>query len=130
VIFFFDRSTGTAIPKALRDYLKPTDMQVEYHELYFDPLEYDDVWLPQVGDRGWFVIGQDYSYHERRSELAAIQTHGVGVFYLWGSEAPKWESLRALARGYDNILRVAATVDRPFVYRVHKHGGIQEVPLP
>lgn len=130
MILFFDRNTGTAIPKALKEHLKPPGMQVEYHQLYFDPLAQDDFWLAQVGGRGWFVIGQDYSFHKRDPELAAIRTHEVGVFYLWGSESTKWECLRAFAKGYDNIVRVAATVDRPFVYRVHKHGGIQEVPLP
>ena len=115
---------------ALRDYLKPPGVQVEYHQLYFNQDEQDDVWLSQVGQREWFVVGQDYKFHERPAELHALKTHNVGAFYLWGADAPKWETMRVFARAYDKIIDATLKTSRPFVYRVHKHGGLYEVALP
>ena len=127
MIIFFDRNTGTAIPKALKEHLKPVGAQVEYHQLYFDHAEKDDVWLAQVGNWGWFVIAQDYSFHERALEKAAIQAHQIGVFYLWGAEATKWDAFRAFARGYDRIIQAATNTERPFIYRVEKSGALNQV---
>jgi hypothetical protein len=129
VILFFDRSIGTAIPKALREYLKPPGIGVEYHQDHFDIAERDDVWLPQVGAWDWFVIGQDYSYHERPTELYALRTHNIGAFYLWGAEEPRWETLRVFARAYDKIVRTAKVATRPFVYSVDRRGSLREIYL-
>lgn len=128
MILFFDRSIGTDIPKALREYLKPPGVEIEYHQLHFDPDEHDDVWLPQIGTRGWFVIGQDYKYHEKESELAALRTYSVGAFYLWDTaDKPKWQTMRVFARAYDKILRAADVTPKPFVFRVDRHGRLQEL---
>jgi len=129
VIFFFDRSIGTGIPKALREYLKPPGIDVEYHQHWFDLAEQDDVWLPQIGAWNWLVIGQDYSYHERPTELHAIKTYKVGAFYLWGAEEPKWETLRVFAKAYDKIIRAAEISIKPFAYSVDRRGRLQEIYL-
>jgi hypothetical protein len=80
LIFFFDRSVGTSIPRALG--LLRLPLQVEYHERHFAPDEQDDRWLPLVGSWGWFVIGQDYRYHLMPNELTAVRQYEVGCFYL------------------------------------------------
>lgn len=127
MILFFDRSVGTAIPKALIDYLKPRGITVEYHQAHFDMAAPDDVWLPIVGGWGWTVIGQDHNYHNNSPELAALRTHNVGAFYLWGAEETKWDTMRCFARAYDNILRRATVTTPPFIFKVERHGGLNEI---
>ncbi len=127
MILFFDRTVGKEIPIALKDHLKPPDLQIEYHQEHFPHDMPDDDWLPLVGKWGWTVIGQDYSYHLKSPEVQAIIDFKVGAFYLWGSEAPRWETMRAFARGYDNILKRAAVTPTPFVFRIEKHGGATEL---
>jgi hypothetical protein len=127
VILFFDRNMGTAIPKSLIEYLRPRGLTVEYHQAHFAMDAPDDVWLPVVGAWGWFVIGQDHNFHNRAPELEALKTHKVGAFYLWGAEEPRWEVMRCFARSYDNILHRAAVTSPPFVFRVEKHGALNEV---
>lgn len=83
----------------------------------------DDEWLPVVGKRGWTVVGHDCNYHENAPELAAVKQYKVGAFYLWGAEAPRWETMRVFAKVFDHIVDLAAKTPRPFVFRVHKHGG-------
>jgi len=127
VILFFDRSVGKSIPLALREYLKPPGLQVEYHEEHFDMAAQDEDWLPIVGAWGWIVIGQDHSYHDRSPEVQAIRTHDMGAFYLWGAEAPKWETMRVFAKAYDKILKAADVTPRPFVIKVQKSGALNEL---
>lgn len=73
-----------------------------------------------VGGYGWFVVGQDYSYHLHRSELAAIKDYDVGCFYLPGAQASRWEIMRYFARCYDGLIERAETTERPFIYRISK----------
>lgn len=127
MIFFFDRSIGVRIPEALRHVRVPH--RIEWHQEHFDQNEQDDAWLSQVGSWGWIVFGQDYKFHEMPSELAAIRQHNVGCFYLWGSEAPIWETMRAFAKGYDKIVQAADVTPRPFVFEVRKHGGLSQVVI-
>jgi hypothetical protein len=128
LIFFFDRSVGRAIPEALR--ILRLRVQVEYHQLHFPADEQDDRWLPVVGAWGWLVIGQDYKYHRMPSELYALRRYSVGCFYLWGAQAPRWETMRVFAKAYDRIVDAAAATPRPFVYRVFRDGRLVSIPLP
>lgn len=130
MILFFDRSVGVSIPRLLQSSLLRFPQQVEYHQTHFAVDEADDVWLPQVGSRGWTVVGHDYSYHKNPSELSAIKQFGVGCFYLWGSEATRWEKLQCFARAYERIVALDASTAKPFIYRVARNGGIKNVPIP
>ena len=130
MILFFDRSTGTNIPRALREYLKPLGLQVEYHDLHFDADAPDDDWLPIVGERGWIVIGQDHHYHLNSPEVEAISQYSIGAFYLWGATESKWEVMCCFARGYTNILNEATVTPKPFIYRVEKRGNLNEIHVP
>ena len=130
MILFFDRSVGVSIPKLLgRDEVR-FPLQVEYHQVHFTMDEDDDVWLPQVGQWGWTVVGHDYSYHTKPNELSAIKQYRVGCFYLWGSEAKRWQKLRCLARAYDRIVKAEATTRKPFIYRVTQTGLLKAVDIP
>lgn len=90
---------------------------------------FDDEWIPEVGKRDWFIIGQDYRYHVKPPELHAVKQYGVGCFYLWGSEAPVWDTLRVLTKAYDRIMAIALTVPRPFLYVVNHQGKVTQWDL-
>ena len=100
------------------------------HKEHFVADANDDEWLPVIGRKGWTVIGQDYSYHKNQSELYAIRTYKVGVFYLWGANAIQWEQFRVLARAWDRICEASANTPRPFAYRVTKDGRLVKLLLP
>jgi hypothetical protein len=123
VIFFFDRSVGIGFPRALRE-IRRFPAGIEYHQQHFSIDELDDYWLPIVGQNDWIVIGHDYSYHKRETEREAIEAHGIGVFYLWGSEAPQWESVRVFAKAYDRIVEACENTPRPFIFWVRKDGRL------
>jgi hypothetical protein len=130
MILFFDRSVGTVVPRILLWKSLRFPIQVEYHQQYFSMDEEDDVWLNQVGQWGWTVIGHDSSYHKRPSELSAIKQYKIGCFYLWGSEAVRWEKLRCFARSYDRIIQAEASTPKPFIYRVTHWGALHPIKIP
>ena len=125
--FFFDRSVGIAVPKALQ--LLRLVTPIEYHQDHFAPDALDDAWLPEVGERGWTVIGHDHSYHLRSNELAALVQYDIGCFYLWGSEATRWDKMRCFARAYDRVVAADADTPKPFIYRVTRTGQLRSVPF-
>ena len=133
MIFFWDKNVPRSIPKALRLMKPPFGIEI-YLERYPRSDNYkeggDDRWLAEVGAQQWFVITQDYQYHNKENERRAIQDYGIGVFYLWGAEALKWDIMRLFVTSYARIAIKAQTTARPFIYRVSKTGRIFDVPLP
>ena len=125
---FFDRSVGRRLPEFLMMLNIP--IGIEFHQKYFAPDEKDDVWLPRVGQNGWIVIGQDWSYHKNLAEISAIKQYNIGVFYLWGSESPMWEQLFCFVRAYPRILAAIDETPRPFIYWVTETGRLRPEPIP
>lgn len=137
VEIYFDRCVGTSLPESLRvlglknvyhQHLNPRVVpgwgwQPGQRHLFSHDTE-DDVWLAEVGKRGWVVVGQDYHYHERDAEREAIRQHSIKVFYLWGPMAPKWEKMRAFVNAYDAIMKTVAEQSGPFIYRVSQRGHL------
>lgn len=104
--------------------------RLEMHHEYFAPKERDDVWLAQVGQWDWIVVGQDYKHHLIPAELDAIVKHRVGAFYLWGGSEPQWEIFKVLVKSLDRMVALAESTERPFVYKVERSGRIVAVRLP
>ena len=130
MILFFDRSVGVTIPRLLQTRELRFPHQVEYHQMHFVMDEKDDVWLPQVGQWGWTVIGHDYNYHQNPHEISAIKQYGVGCFYLWGAEAKRWEKLQCFARAFDRLVNLDTQTPRPFIFRISQSGHSTQVPIP
>lgn len=129
MILFFDRSVGVTIPQALQSVTHFPD-EVHWHEQHFPPDAADADWLPVVGAWGWTLIGHDFNWDRNELELAALRDYHIGAFYLWGAEESRWETLRCFAAAYDRISTVERQTPRPFLFRVHRRGGLTEVPLP
>ena len=125
MILFFDRDTGTTLPKALR----MVRVSVCYHQEHFAKNEPDDRWMPIVAQNQWILVGHDSRHHLRPNELYAVKQYDLGCFYLWGANASRWEKMKCFARAYDRIMRAIDTTTRPFIYRVNKNGSLTSVEL-
>jgi len=130
MILFFDRSVGVVVPQVLQWKALRFPIQVHYHEEHFAIDEKDDIWLSQVGQWGWTVIGHDIRYHQKPNELSAIKQYRIGCFYLWGAEATRWEKLKCFVRAYDRITEAEANTLKPFIYRVTQRGILRSVAIP
>lgn len=131
MIVFFDRDVGTSLPKALLElHFDKQFHELHYHQQHFSMDEKDDVWLPQVGQRGWTVIGHDSKHHTHENELSAIKQYNIGCFYLWGSEAKRWEKMRCFAMAYERIVKAEMETPKPFIFKVTKAGLLRVVSIP
>ena len=132
MIFFWDKNVPKTIPLALRTLNPPfsNEIYLEHYPLSDDHKEGgDDIWLPPAGDQGWIVLTHDWHLHANVNDRRAIEDYGVGVFYLWGAEAPKWEVLRLFAQCYRRIVHRVETTPRPFIYRIGHTGIITRINL-
>ena len=80
MIFFTDRDLGSLFPQILSD----AGIHVEKHDAHFPDNTPDDVWLPEVGGNGWFVVSKDKRIRYRQNELNAVMRAGVGLFLVVG----------------------------------------------
>ena len=126
-VLFFDRDVGTAFPMALNVLTLPT--AVEYHQEHFLPDARDDEWMPDVGSRGWILVGHDRMHHRRPLESQAIQEYQMGCFYLWGAQAPSWEKMRCFLNAYERILDVIEATPKPFIYRINRASRLESVTI-
>ncbi|MGC2402381.1 MAG: hypothetical protein WA510_21485 [Acidobacteriaceae bacterium] len=138
---FFDRNIGSTIPEAMRSlgllyvyhhHLNPSacgEKSQPGHRGLFKPDEQDDVILRFCGERGWVVVSQDYKYHLQDNERDAIKQHSVGVFYLWGANAPRWETFRVLAIALPKLITTAENTPRPFIFKVEANSRLRRVSL-
>lgn len=117
--FFFDRCTGSDVPKLLRQVRAP--FAVEYHDekknKFHQALE-DDDWLATVSQRKWVVVSHDKRFHVDSLALEAVRQHGGRVFYLDGGSLPKWHKLRLFVSCYKRIEQIAKEQKPPYIYRV------------
>ena len=120
------------IPEAIRSLNPPFGNEI-YKDIYPLSDNYkeggDDLWLPAAGVQGWTVLTSDYHLHENANERRAIEDYSVGIFYLWGALAPKWEIMSLFAQCFRRIVTRAETTPRPFIFRVGPTGRITQIPI-
>lgn len=126
-VLFFDRDVGTALPRALDTLRLRT--RVEYLQNHFPTNAQDDQWMPDVGSRGWILVGHDRMHHRRPLESQAIQEYQMGCFYLWGAQAPSWEKMRCFLNAYERILDVIEATPKPFIYRINRASRLESVAI-
>jgi PIN domain-containing protein len=126
--FFFDVCIGRRLPKALQMLAPP--FAVEYHGSEACPFAHDmpdDEWLADIGKRGWIALSFDRRFHRQDPAENAIRQHGVGCFYLWGAQAPIWDTVRFFVRHSDKIMNLAEKSERPFVFRLSASGEVHSM---
>ena len=133
MIFFWDRNLGKSIPNVIRQLEPP--FGVEVHSEHFPETENhpeggDDTWMSLLNQEDWFLLTKDHRIHHRKNELEAIKRYGIGCFYLWGRNSPKWDIVQCFMAAAPAIIRAAETTPRPFIYRVDRSGSLSPVPLP
>lgn len=116
---FFDRCTGSAVPKLIQKTRAP--FQIEYHDDkkhgFAQDME-DDKWLAEVSRNNWVVISHDKRFHTDSIAIEAVRQHGGRVFYLDGGGSVKWDKLRRFAVAFKRICAIVETQKPPFIYRV------------
>jgi len=123
-MIFIDRS----IPRGVADALKKVREDVRWLEDEFSHDTKETDWLPEIGRRGWLVVSRDKKIRTRPGERRALLDAGVGCFILAQKQnLTRWDYLKLLATTLDEMERVFANTERPFIYAVGRTGQFRRI---
>lgn len=125
LVFFVDRSLGRhVIPNALRD----AGALVEVHDDHFSQDAKDQVWLAEVGKRGWVVLTKDKHLRYRAVETNALMSAKVRAFVLTArGDLSGAEIGQIFVKALSAIRRLCARGSKPFVAHVSRYGRVSIV---
>jgi hypothetical protein len=114
-VYFTDRDLG----KQFGAILKAAGLTVERHVDHFAHDTSDEVWLAEVGRRGWIALTHDSRIRYKPSERDAVMRHGVALLVLVG-KAPFAELARVFVTTLPRIRRFLDSRDPPFIAKVYR----------
>lgn len=123
-MIFVDRS----IPKAVAEALKQVRDDVVWLEDRFPHDTKEVVWLREAGAQGWLVVSRDKKIRTRPGERREIIANRVGCFILSQHQNfTRWGYLKLLAATLEEMERLFAETERPFIYTVDSTGKFRRV---
>ena len=114
-VYFTDRDLGKRFPEILRS----AGLTVERHADHFAADTADEVWLEQVGRRGWIALTHDRRIRYKPNERDAVMRHGVALLVIVGA-APYPDLARAFVTTLPRIERFLGSHRPPFIAKVHR----------
>jgi hypothetical protein len=114
-IYFTDRDLG----KRFGEILKTGGLTVERHDDHFAPDTPDDVWLAEIGKRGWIALTHDSRIRYKPNERDAVMRHGVGLLVIVG-KAPFPDLAQAFVATLSRIEHFLAGHKPPFIAKVYR----------
>lgn len=124
--YFTDRNLGHLLPVAMG----LLGLPVEIHDTYFDQSTPDDVWLPEVGAKGWVVLTQDPRFLHNENETEALISNGVACFVLVVDRLNRWQKLQVIAKVWDEIEEIVEHARPPYIYRITRSGNVKRLYPP
>ena len=129
LVFFFDRTFGTRLPKALVSLKAPA--LIKWHQAEgFAGNTPDDVWMNVVGPRRWLCLSQDRKWHLVPSELQAVKQHAMKCFYLPSARTDRWITLCHIVSRHQRIMELARANTGPVVFEMKANRQLYKVKLP
>lgn len=117
-VFFTDRDLGKKFPAILRD----AGLDVERHADHFPQDCPDDVWVPEVGKRGWIAVTHDGRIRYKANELAAVMENRVALLVVIG-HAPYPVLAQAFTVTIPRILQFVERHSPPYIAKVYRPSG-------
>lgn len=114
-VYFTDRDLGKQFPARLRE----AGLQVERHADHFEPSTPDEVWLPEIGRRGWVALTHDENIRYKPNELAAVMRHGVALLVVQG-RAPFPQLAEWFVQTLPRVEAFLADHRPPFIAKVQR----------
>jgi PIN like domain len=103
--------------KTLHEALKAKGARVELHRDHFDKEADDQVWLPQVCQKGWVVISHD-QFNEL--EKQAIRNAGGRAFLIVAGDATGEQKAELITGALRRMLGILKATPAPFIAKVYR----------
>lgn len=123
--FFVDECLGRGVGVALQQ----VGLTVEYHKSHFDEGALDEVWIPEVGARGWIVLTKDKAIRRNSAERRAIIAVKIRIFTLRSGSMTGDEMAEIFVSNLPRIGRFIKNHQPPFIARISATGiELSELP--
>jgi predicted nuclease of predicted toxin-antitoxin system len=120
IVLFLDRSLGR---RKVAHVLRQAGAEVEVQDDHFPTDERDEIWLREVGHRGWIVLTKDDRIRYRTPALLAIRRTRVMVFVAAGNLRGD-ETGKVFVKALPRISQIVNNHSPPLIARVSKGGNI------
>jgi len=117
LIFFSDRDLGSKIFPTI---LRLSGIQLEIHDDHFGPETWDEEWITEAGQRGWYCVSRNKDIRYKKNEIKAVMSAGVGLFILVGPTATHEELAKNFVRTIAGIQRFTERHERPFIAKIYR----------
>jgi hypothetical protein len=114
-VYFTDRDLGKSFPAIL----KSIGLTVERHADHFADTTPDEVWLEEVGKRGWIALTHNHRIRYIPNERDAVVRHAVALLVIVG-KAPYPELARNFATSIRTIEQFLSRQTPPFIAKVYR----------
>jgi hypothetical protein len=114
-VYFTDRNLG----KQFAEILRAGGLTVERHSDHFADDTADEVWLEEIGKRGWIALTHDSRIRYKPNELDAVMRHGVALLVIIGA-APFPDLARAFVATMPRIESFLRRHKPPFIAKVYR----------
>jgi predicted nuclease of predicted toxin-antitoxin system len=120
--FLLDENIPDKVAKALA----ALDFPVTHALDYFARGTGDEQLFVELRDRQWILVTHDAKMWKKKAQREALLQAGIGVFVLVSSAAYSPADLATLLiRRLPEMIQLAASSTRPFVFRVPDRGRIE-----
>lgn len=114
-VFFTDRDLGNQFP----DILAAAGIDVERHRDHFPHDCPDDIWLREIGVRGWVAITHNSRIRYTPNELASVMDNGVALLVVIGKAAYP-DLARSFVTSHARVEAFLGRHEPPFIAKVYR----------
>lgn len=122
--YFSDRDCGARI---LPNILRAAGIVLHRHADYFEPDAEDEVWLPQVADRGWVTISIDRAMKSGALQRDAVFSSNARLIILTGGQAPAEQLARNFVNTLPRVEQFLRENPPPFIARVKRPSPVRDI---
>lgn len=123
-VFLVDRCLGKkAVPETLRKALKSGEKLHHLEDFYLHDVK-DDVWIPEIGAKGWVILTKDARLQYRPNEQAALLAAETAVFVYTNGNTTSDRTAQAMLTALPSIREAVRRCQVPLLARVNQSGAV------
>jgi hypothetical protein len=124
-VYFTDRDLGKKFPEILR----AAGLSVERHADHFQHDTPDEVWLREIGKKGWVAVTHDGRIRYKPNEKNAVVENSVSLLVIVG-HAPFPELARAFVATEPRVRNFVAAHKPPYIAKVYRPSAAAVAAVP
>ncbi len=82
----------------------------------------DEVWIPDLASRGYFVVTRDINLWDKRKLQRMLLGANAGSFVFDLNNMTRWKLAQAVIRQWAWMENIAAELERPFAFAISPSG--------